>query len=264
VPDGGVAVGQAPDGNLSVAAIQVDTGGGASSPKLSLSEAGGQGQQAATLQVCTTADGWISANGGDYGIAPRATCPQTPLAMARDSNGTWSADLSSVLAGKSGEVSLMIVPGPTPAALPAGAQPGAFQITFNPPAGAGTTAPSPAESSDTQGAFTAPSYDTTPAPNLALSGSEVPTPQLNLGQQPEAVTPSATPAVTSVGGQAAIPIRTPSTPKPNRSRLVIIGWFVLASAVGAAAAGWHWARDAGAFDRLTALRARGGLLPPPS
>src|SRR5437016_2832080 len=68
VPSGGISVGEAPDGNLSVAAIEVDTGGGASTPKLSLSEAGGQAQQAATLQVCTTTDGWTAANGAAYSL----------------------------------------------------------------------------------------------------------------------------------------------------------------------------------------------------
>src|SRR3954447_13898011 len=52
VPDGGVSVGAAADGDLTVAAVQIDAGGGASGANLHLVETNGGGQLAG-LQVCS-------------------------------------------------------------------------------------------------------------------------------------------------------------------------------------------------------------------
>src|SRR5690349_16301153 len=54
VPEGGLTVGVAPDGNLSVAAIGLETAGGAESAKVTLKETtDSQGAPTASLQVCT-------------------------------------------------------------------------------------------------------------------------------------------------------------------------------------------------------------------
>src|SRR4051794_35727168 len=101
VPDGGLTVGVAPDGNLSVAAIGLDTAGGAAQAKVTLKETSdSQGAQAASLQVCTTSDEWAAGGKGDLATAPRPTCPQDPLLLKRADDGTWTADAASLIASQ--------------------------------------------------------------------------------------------------------------------------------------------------------------------
>jgi hypothetical protein len=105
VPEGGLSVGVAPDGNLSVAAIGLDTAGGAAQAKLALKETSdSQGAQAASLQVCTTSDDWGAESGGDITTAPRPTCPEQPLLLQRAADGTWTADAAPLVADQHGEV----------------------------------------------------------------------------------------------------------------------------------------------------------------
>src|SRR5689334_5332555 len=71
VPQGGLTVGESPDDDLSVAAIRLSTGeGGATGVSITLTESGGEAQQAASLQVCTTADAWNAAAGDPIELAP--------------------------------------------------------------------------------------------------------------------------------------------------------------------------------------------------
>lgn len=265
VPQGGLAAGEAPDGYLTVSAFQVDAGGGASNVKLSMAESDGQGQQGASLQACTSTDQWNDANGADLGLAPRPTCPTPPVALARDSNGVWSADLNPLLAGKTGQVTIMVIPGPDAAALPGGARSGAFQVSFQPPTVAGSVAPA-AESSSSDESASSPAVETTPATTFSPAfGAPVATPEA-------APSLAAAPPSSQLGsgtlpqaGNATVnfPVRVSGTPqKRAKSRLVILGWFVLASAIGAVAALWHWARAEGALSRLLPARTGGSVLPP--
>lgn len=287
-PQGGIEVGAAPDGNLSVAAFELDTGGGASGAKLTLTESGGQGQQAAALQACPTADQWAAASGGDISLAPRAQCPSQPYALTRDSSGNWTVDLTALLAGKTGPVSVMIVPGPAAAALPVGAQPAAFQVAFNPPAVDGTTLPATDSSTsassssglssgaDTSGASatstaSTPSYSVASSPAYGGSGTGASAilPTSSPDTTPAAPAPAApAPAPASVapstagGAQLTFPIRPSSTHTKAKSPLVIVGWFFLSCVVGAGAAGWRWARQSGVLDRLLPSGRGANLLPP--
>lgn len=272
-PDGGIAVGEAPDGNLSVAAIRIGTGGGATDVKLTLTESGGEAQEAASLQVCTTADSWNSAAGDDIGLAPRPECPSEPVLLTRDSAGIWTADVNSLVAGKTGDVALMIVPGPAPAAVPGVAAASAFQVAFTPPTVDGTVAQesaatSPSSSSD---AFTttAPSGSSfpTPAPYSAPDYSVANSPAFApVGNTPSAVLP-ATQAAAVVssqnagGGQITFPVNDVGAPKKPTSRLIIVGFLLLSVLVGAAAATVRWLQEEGAFDRF--IPSGGGSFLPP-
>ena len=285
-PQGGIEVGAAPDGNLSVAALEIDAGGGASGAKLTLTESGGQAQQAATLQACPTSDSWASATGGALTDAPRAQCPTTPYALTRDSSGNWTIDLTPLLAGKTGPTSVMIVPGPPPAALPGGAQPAAFQVAFNPPTVDGTTLPatdtssgssslssgndtstSPADVSSTYS--TVPSYSVASSP--AYSGGTGITPSAVLPATPTTAAPvaatgapaSAAPSVNPAGGgQVAFPIRAAGTRAKPTSRGSIVAFLGLSLLVGVGAGGWHWARGEGILERLIPAGRGRSLLPP--
>jgi hypothetical protein len=272
-PDGGIAVGEAPDGNLSVAAIRISTGGGASGAKLTLAESGGQGQEAASLQVCTTADGWNSAAGDDIGLAPRPDCPTEPVLLARDAAGSWTADLSTLVAGKTGEVSLMIVPGPPPAAVPGVAAAGAFQVAFNPPTVDGTVAPEASDSSSgssysfsdtpSSGSSTFPSAAPYSAPDYSVANSPAFAP---VGNTPSAVLPATqAPAVVSSqdagGGQTTFPVNDVGASKKPTSRLVLVGFVLLSVLVGGAAAAVRMLQEKGAFNRL--IPSGGGSFLPP-
>src|SRR3954451_8858037 len=58
VPDGGISVATGPGGRISVAAVKLDIGGGATTATLTLDESDGQGQQAAAIQACATTNDW--------------------------------------------------------------------------------------------------------------------------------------------------------------------------------------------------------------
>lgn len=143
-PSGGLAVGTAPDGPTSVAALHLDlTSGGVSGARLQLTEASGSlGGQAAAVRVCVTAASWQSAQGGALANAATTTCGATGVDMTSDGNGGWSAGLDGILGAEHDIVGLAIVPGP--------AQSPAFDLRFGPPvftatakggAGSGSDAP---------------------------------------------------------------------------------------------------------------------------
>lgn len=285
VPTGGIAVGDAPDGYLSVAAISLDTGGGASGAHVTLAESDGQGQQAASLQACPTSDKWSPANGDGLASAPRPQCnSSSPTLLTRDSSGNWTADLTPLLAGQTGSVSIMIVPGPPAAALPGSTETQAFQVSFSPPKVDGTVAPASDTSSssasdssfgagagtstvasDTGSATSLPAATTYSIPStptdLSTPSVAAPTPPPAQPSPAPAATPAPA-ASTAGGGQFSFPIRTAGAHTKPKSRLVILAWVALSCLVGAAAAGWRWAQQEGVFERV-ALFGRGTQILPP-
>lgn len=260
VPDGGIAVGLAPDGEVSVGAIQLDTAGGAEAAVVSLLETGGRGQQAATIQVCTTSDSWSNAAGDDLDDAPRATCPADPILFTRGDDGTWTADVAPLVAGQRGPLSLMVLPAPAPESVPGVAAAPPFELAFDQPTVEGGVVPE------------GPSTDATPTPSAAAPRESsapaerplvAPPPTLRSPPEP-APDPVQAPALTPVTDEVAagLPSSAVGATDGGPSRLAVLG-FVLASLVaGAAAAGVHWAHAAGLFERV--VPNRGGLqLPPP-
>lgn len=284
-PSGGVEVGQAPSGTLTVAALELDTQGGASGAHLTLVENGGQGGQAASIQVCPTTDTWTASNGDqDPSTAPRGQCPtSSPYLMSRDSSGNWTIDLTPLLSGKTGKASVVLLPGPSAAALPVGAQTGAFQLAFNPPTVDGTVLPA-TDTSSSSSAYTpsdssayagapSPSASSTPVSSASMPSYNAPTDTAALvapagpaTPAPAAVAAPSQPAIpaSATGGSAgtSFPIRAVGSRVKPKSRWVIVAWVALAAIVGAAAGAWHWAQQEGILERLLPTGRGAGLLPP--
>src|SRR4051812_22219370 len=138
VPEGGIAVGAAPDGDLTIGALVIDAGeGGATGTELRLVETGGQGQQVAGLQVCPTSTTWSAAKGEPMTDAPKDDCKSATVAMKRAEDGaTWTAEVQKLVEGKTDTVGLIVKPASGSVA---------FQISFAPPSVAGEAS---TESSD--------------------------------------------------------------------------------------------------------------------
>jgi hypothetical protein len=268
VPEGGLSVGVAPDGNLSVAAIGLETAGGAAQAKVTLKETSdSQGAQAASLQVCTTSDEWGAESGGDITTSPRPTCPKDPLLLKRADDGTWSADVASLIASQHGEVSIMIVPAPSAAPVP-GVQTAAYQVSFDKPVVDGSVLPDTSSSSSSDSFASDTSTQSNPsfaAPETSIESS--PAFGAPVGNNPSAVLPptQAPAAVTSSnagGGQVSFPVNAIGADTKNPSRIVIIGFVLLSLLVGAAAAAVRWGQEQGVFERLLPSGGSGMLQPP--
>jgi hypothetical protein len=269
VPEGGLSVGVAPDGNLSVAAIGLDTAGGAAQAKVTLKETSdSQGAPTATLQVCTTSDEWGAESGGDITTAPRPTCPQDPLLLKRADDGTWTADVASLIASQTGEVSIMIVPAPSAAPVP-GVQTAAYQVSFDKPAVDGAVLPDTSSDTSSDSFATDTSSQSNPsfaAPETSIESS--PAFGAPVGNTPSAVLPPAqAPAsVTSPnagGGQVSFPVNAIGADSKNPSRIALIGLVLISLLVGAAAAAIRWAQAEGKLERLLPSGG-GGMLQPPA
>jgi hypothetical protein len=127
-PAGGFQVGKTPDGaDSAVAAFRIRVDGEVTKAILILVEgAGGQFKEGAGIDACPTTAAWTVASGGPIEQAPKAECDSAKVPLTRNpSAGTWTADLLPLLAGKSGEVSVVLRPGavttiapPTPPAVP--------------------------------------------------------------------------------------------------------------------------------------------------
>ena len=177
-PGDGFEVALGIDGDpQSVAALRMRAQGGLTSARLTLTEAGGSGQDDATLRVCRTAARWSEADPGAYEDAPKPSCASS-AELTRE--GTeWTAEVASLLPRAGGTASLMIVPVADPgAALPVGpgyavefsrAKISATASQSSPGTGVAvaptTTAPPPATAPESGGGS-----DDTAAPAAAGSG----------------------------------------------------------------------------------------------
>ncbi len=111
-PAGGMAVSSAPDGAVSVSAIRIDVGAGVISARISAGETGGVAQASAPLRICPTVNSWTPAEGGALADAPPADCAAGEVDFVRDADAaSWSADVSNLVGGAQGVVSLAVVPG---------------------------------------------------------------------------------------------------------------------------------------------------------
>lgn len=122
----GFEVANGPDGAESVAAFRVELTGSVSQATLKFSEATDPNVAAVSgtpaLKLCSTTSPWTADQQGAFDKAPTADC--TVSAKMTADKTTWSGDVTPLLAGKTGEVSLMVVPDVQPAA-------GLVQPTFN-------------------------------------------------------------------------------------------------------------------------------------
>jgi len=129
-PDGGFNVGNAADGPVSVAAVEVSSSTGLKRATLVLTEEGGIQADSAKLAVCATPNEWDAGAAQPMADAPKAECDSGQVELARNaSSSTWAADVSSLLSDieDEGVVSLMIVPSG------AAAVPVAFEVRFQKP-----------------------------------------------------------------------------------------------------------------------------------
>lgn len=123
-PEGGLQVANAPDGIVSFGAISaLEDGKSITSATVTLKEAGQQVNAAtATLRACRAAGSFKSGR-GTFAQGPKADCDLGTAEIKRDASGTWTGDVTSLVAGAE-TPAIAIVPAP-------GA--GLFQVTFGPP-----------------------------------------------------------------------------------------------------------------------------------
>lgn len=269
-PKGGIAVSLDPTGSTSTAAIRINTGsGGVSRATLQLTEAGGDGQQVASLEACPTDNSWKPADGGSLSDAPKASCA-TKVDLARSASGVWQGDIYPLLSGSTGSVSIAIVPGSPPSGLPAGV----FQLDFQPPVVLGALAAAAPAGPASPSAVGSPSSSAAPvrsAPAAAaapMAGAATSSPTANsLGavgsQSPvqssvQTQAPSLSPSVNSqatnraeasgaanTGGDLTehFPAASPAaSDKKAVSIATIVFWLAMALVIGSGAGVLHWVR----------------------
>ena len=277
-PDGGIAVSNDPSGT-SVAAVRLNVGGGASTATLKLTEAPSQIDKLASMQVCGAADTWTTAKGGSLDQAPADTCSAGSVPLVQQTDGSWTADVHQLVAGKTGSASVIIKPAATS---------GPFQLAFQPPtvdgavtdssssessssssdSSATSSESSSSSSSSASSSFSSssPSFDSSssgvsPSFSTASPSAEAPT-----VAAPAPATATAPAAASSTGqssqaspstgsGQFKANVTAGASNDHRATRGGALGLFVVSLLIGAAAAGLSWAKAQGFFD-LAVLRQR--------
>ncbi|MGH2759780.1 MAG: hypothetical protein ACRDKJ_09470 [Actinomycetota bacterium] len=163
LPAGSFEVALLPNAPQSVAALRVDVKAAPlTTALLQLLEAEQVLGDVARVQACPTNDNWQPANPGPWADAPTADCADAAVALGRNADGTWTADVGSLLGG--GSTSLMIVP---LVEVNEQQQSVAFQVTF---AGARLVASAAAGTTATRPTPT-PAASFAPAPPFGTSGA---------------------------------------------------------------------------------------------
>lgn len=246
-PDGGFAVAAAPDGPVSVAAVRVDLGAGVST--LVLSTALSQGApELVTAEVCVTSDAWAEAGPGAIEEAPSTACSGASVPFSRAGDG-WRADVSSLVAGRSGALSLAVVP------VTGGSA--AFDAAFAPPAAIATVAVAPTTTA-ARSAASAPSVV-----DRSSDGGAAPITAPSAGDTAFSVPPTPAPvSVTTAGEDVSATASQPEIAVPSEDDVVALDviadttepagprWsealvlVLFAAAVGAGVGGLSWWREA--------------------
>ena len=252
VPEGGVAVGAAPDGALTVSAVKIDAGDGASGTSLRLVETGGQGQQAAGVQVCPTDTSWSAATGDALDKAPKDACASASVAMTRGADGTWTADVQKLVDGKTGDVALIVLPA-------AGSV--AFQIEYAPPIVDGSVSEASSDESTTDfSSVGSTATETSPSSDSSsFTAPETVTPAPVVAPPTTVAAPTTVATIASTPDYAAgIPARTSSEERGVTKATVLI-WYVVAAVFGTMVAGISWMSSKGYLspvELLAAIRRR--------
>ena len=209
-PEDGMNVGSAPDGPVSVGAVEITSSTGLSRAVLILAEEGGIQADSAKLAVCITPNEWTAGGAQPMAEAPKAECESNKVELARNaSSSTWAADVTTLVGDleDEGSVSLMIVPAGD-ATVPVG-----FEVRFKKPElSSEASASSPSASADFSSDFssdTGSSSDSSASSGAfssgtgsSSSGSSTFTPTF------EASAPSAPVAPTTADGAAGAPAAT--------------------------------------------------------
>jgi hypothetical protein len=243
-PADGVAVGVAPDGPTSVAAVRLDLGDtGVTSASLAATEAGGTLQSLAGLRVCFAATPWTAVRGGPLADAPAADCSNQAVRMTRADSGAWSADITPFTSGRTGVVSVMIVPEPDAGAVPG--VPSAYDVQLAAPTLTATPVPAAAPTSEPP-PIPAP-VEPVPAPSFftPLAAPEEGPPST----EPPTLVAGAPPV--ALGTPTAAPRLAPSADGPSPWRLGLWLRVVFTAAlIGAAAGLARWSIVSGPINRL--------------
>lgn len=127
-PADGFNVQRAPDGAVSVAALEIVSSDDLRSATLILAESGGVRQGDAVLQACVTPNVWKKGANQPWAEAPKPECERAGVDLVRNATAaTWAADVLPLLRDlDKGPVSIMIVP--KASAVPVG-----FDIQFKAP-----------------------------------------------------------------------------------------------------------------------------------
>lgn len=249
-PEGGVAVGWGAGSATTVAAVRVDLGGGARRLVLELPEDSVVGAVSG-VAVCVTADTWAPAAGGPLEDAPATECP-SDAAVLRADGGTWTADVTGLVAGRTGTVSFAVVPdGGT---LP-------WEVRFGEPAARLTPVP-PATTTTT----TSPTTTTTAAPAVVSPPPAAPPPpRTPLTSAPTTAPPPTTTTTTvaladrDMTPQVSEQVALAATDEPGRDRATAgqaVTYALIGILVGAAVGLGHWLVTNGRLPsvRLPSLR----------
>jgi len=191
-PEGGFAVGAAPDGPSAVAALRVDVGGGVETLVLDVAPTS-DATSLGSLEVCVAPDTWSATAAGALDEAPATACDGEAVPFGR-AGEAWRADVSSLVGGATGAVSLAVVPVAGSGTVP-------FEVVFEAPTVVATgAAPAPSPGSGSGAPVASPSPTPGPAPSAAPSR------------------PTASPAPIAVGGGArgaAPAVTVPAAPLPD-------------------------------------------------
>lgn len=230
LPAGSFEVALLPNAPQSIAALRVEVKAAPlTSALLELTEAEQVLGEVARVQACPTNDDWTPANPGAWGDAPVADCEGSSTVLGRNADGTWTADVESLLRG--GSTSLVIVP---VVEVSDQQQSAAFQVTF---ARARLVGSAPSESTPAP-ATPAPSFEPT-TPTEPIAAGTVPAPDVApvTTSLPTGTPPAATPAGTSF----AAPAEPAGEPKPWWR--LAVGVPVSLAAGGAAVFVRRWLRE---------------------
>jgi hypothetical protein len=115
---GGFEIARGPGGPDSVAAFRIVLTGSVSSATLVIAESGDPNlaelSGTPSMNVCVTTAPWTADVQGSFDKAPKEDCTVS-IPMVGGEARRWTADVTPLLSGKSGSVSLMVMPGPKPA-----------------------------------------------------------------------------------------------------------------------------------------------------
>lgn len=165
-PEGGIAVSNAPDGPVSVAAVRVDLGEtGVTSGTLTLPQSGGAAPAGAQLAVCVIGDGWKAEAGGAMESAPATTCDGTSTALVANGE-TWTASVTDLIGESTGTVAFAVVPTTGSA--------GIWELQFDKPAFQGTAKPSSSVSRPASQPFARTATTTAPRPAQSFTAPPAP------------------------------------------------------------------------------------------
>lgn len=110
IDDDGFEVAWGVQGAESVAAVRLAPGAASGTTLLLLEEIGGFSQESAAIDVCLADPDWEPANPGAFADQPDASCAGAVDAGRDAAGGQWVADITTLTAGATGEVSLALVP----------------------------------------------------------------------------------------------------------------------------------------------------------